>query len=189
MIAFSDFFSINLVTLYVAVGTLILTGWNYLTTYNLSRKKDFQEKLYNLKLEAYRAIIESCSLCYKKIEHFIFIIDDFEDTDELNEWVFAHEKKISGIYKCANELEDVIYKELIVIPGRSRDAAFHIADRVNHFGTNVFGHHYNEAHIVADDIFLLYHDLIELFSDDLGVPEIDSQLQLRIRGRNKSTKS
>jgi hypothetical protein len=151
-----------------------------LLNYQHIRQNEFQSKLFQIKIDAYRRIIEQCHGAYIQLdintEPFNAIYKKSKD-----EWQEYFLKEISPLYKLGFDIESLVYKETIFLPSEVMDCVHNFSQRCLSFVT--ISSHYDAGLIIEDQnqIHRLYFEVVNSFRKDLNIDLIDQSLIARMR--------
>lgn len=92
--------------------TLTLTYFNY----HHSRKKDFQDKLFQIKLDAYKELNAKCYDAYLTLNINSEPFNEIYKIDTKDEWDRYFDKEFMGLYKVGFQLQETIYGYAYLLP-------------------------------------------------------------------------
>lgn len=166
--------------------TILLTSVNVALIYfslRQSRRKDFEDKLFQIKLEAYQDLNKFCHENIKRlsINSTPFVeIYDYKDEKEWGEYCVKNmdEQFIKGF-----ELQDLTFKYSLLLPSKIVDKFYDFSNMCIHFVT--MSYHFDTGLIInnQDRLWDLYIDLINEFRKDLDIDIIDGGLRQRITSK------
>lgn len=166
-----------------AFVTILLTLANVLITFfnmRYGRKKDFQDKLFNLKLDAYREINEAAYQATRRLQINSEPFNRIYDFKNKDEWAKFCEVNLNEQFKESFELQLLTYKHSLILPSIVVDKYHDFTGLCVAFVTMT--HHFDTGLIVEnqDRLWEMYIDLLNEFRKDLRIEIIDSSLQKRV---------
>lgn len=163
-----------------------LTSVNVLLTYfNLrhSRKKEFQDKLFQFKIDAYKTLNDACYAAVKRLDVNstpYFEIYNFTDKDK---WAKHCEANIGAEIIEGFKLQDLVYGQAIYLPTDVVDKFYEFTNDCISFVTQSY--HFDTGLIILnqDRLWNKYIELLNLIRKDLNIELIDTGLKHRISSR------
>lgn len=171
---------------YLTLFGIFLTLINIILTYfnlRFSRRKEFQDKLFQLKFEAYNELNNACyeSVNRLDINSTPFVqIYDFKQKDE---WVEYCENNMGNEYKQSHDIQRLMYKYSLILPSDIIEKYYEFTNACISFVTSCY--HFDSELISNNQNQLanLYVDLINKFRTDLNIDLIDGSLSRRISSK------
>jgi hypothetical protein len=165
------------------LATITLTALNVgLTFFNLkySRKKDFQDKLYQLKLDAYKELNESCYEATQRLDINSTPFVQIYDFKDKNEWTEYCKQNMGEQHHLSFNLQKLTYKNSLILPSDIVDKYHEFTNFCIAFVTSTY--HFDTGTIInnQDRLWELYTDLLNSFRKDLKIETIDGGLRQRI---------
>lgn len=163
--------------------TIILTTVNVgLTYFNLkyNRKKDFQDKLYQLKLDAYRELNESCYEATQRLDINSTPFVQIYDFKDKSEWTEYCKQNMGEQFIQSFDLQKLTFKNSLILPSDIVDKYHEFTNFCISFVTSSY--HFDQGLIInnQDRLWDLYTDLLNSFRKDLQIETIDGSLSKRI---------
>ena len=150
-------------------------------TYRFSKKKDFEDKLFQIKIEAYKEINNACFKAFQKLDVNSTPFIELYDFKTKEKWEKYYEKNIIPYYNVGIGIEKLVFKHSLFLPQE-------IVGKVDEYGQFCLSYvtqysHFNsglncESH---DRLWELYTELLGLFKENLHVLELDQGLVSRIK--------
>ncbi len=165
---------------------LVLTLVNVLLTYSNfrhNRKKDFQDRLFSLKIEAYNVLNEACYFRLKDLDinstPFVQIYDYKDDKT----WQKYCEKSMGPEIVAGFKLRNLIYAQAIYLPSDVLNRFLEFADDCISFVSQAYN--FDTEHIInrQDALERAYVTLVNEIRMDLKIEVIDSGLQRRLSSK------
>lgn len=155
-------------------------GVGYLT-YKFSKKKDFEDKLFQIKIEAYKEINEACFKAFQKLDVNSTPLVEIYDFKNEKEWKNYYEKKVTKLFNIGFNLEKLTFKYTIFLPPE-------IVDKFDEYGQYCISYITQYSHFDSrlncesyDRLWEMYTELLGLLREDLKVLELDKGLVSRIK--------
>lgn len=169
---------INLTIVNIILTSATLTvAW---LVYRHSRKKDFQDNLFKIKIEAYKEINDLCYKAYRQLDPTNTPFTQIYDFKEKTEWLVYYTSEVTKMYRVGRQLEKSVYKHCIFLPQNITDKLHEYAGICTSYVTQ-FAHFDTGLNCETHDrIWELYVDLFSVMRDDLKVERIDRDLLDRI---------
>jgi hypothetical protein len=172
-------YSITLVNALLTIINLVISN----NTYKLSKKKDFQENLYYLKLEAYNEITRYCYKCMEELSIQNNPINKIYDITDMDEWQDYCKTELDPLYKTVAEIENLSFKHYLILPSD-------FLEQINAFRFSCFQYLCNVQNLkdstgtfsFGSELWNEYHILVNKFRKDLSIQELDKTLAKRIKG-------
>lgn len=166
--------------------TVVLTLVNVIMTYfNLRyiRRKDFQDKLFLLKLDAYIELNEACYETTKRLEINTTPFVEIYDIENEEEWSKYCEKNMGEQFSKSFELQKLTYKHSLILPSDIVEKYHEFTNKSISYVTMVY--HFDAGLIIENQDLLwnLYIDLLNSFRKDLEIETIDGGLRQRITSK------
>lgn len=170
----------------LTIITVGLTSINILITYfNLryNRKKDFQDKLFQYKLDAYKTLNSTCYNAVKRLDINSTPFVKIYDYKEEKEWLEYCEANMGDEIIENFKLQDQVYAEAMYLPTEVVDKFYDFTNDCISFVTQAY--HFDTALIIAnqDKLWNKYIELLNLVRRDLNIELIDIGLKNRITSR------
>lgn len=148
--------------------------------YRHSRKKDFQDSLFKIKLDAYKEINDLCYTAYRQLDPNNSPFAEIYDFRNKSEWQTFYMTNVTKMYSVGRQLEKSVYKHCIFLPQDITDKLHEYAGICTFYVTQ-FAHFDTGLNCETHDrIWELYVDLFSAMRDDLKVERIDRDLLDRI---------
>ena len=149
-------------------------------TYRHSREKDFQDKLYQIKIEAFKDINEKCYSAYKKLNINSTPIVQIYDFTEKTDWEIYYKKEVVQMQQIGFDLQNDVYKYTVFIPADIGDKLYFFSDLCMSFVEECI--HFDPELLIEKQKILWdsYADLVKTMRKDLMVDVIDYGLFNRI---------
>ncbi len=166
--------------------TIILTTVNVLITYfNLrhNKKKDFQDKLYQMKLQSYKELNASCYKSIKRLDINSSPFVQIYDYEKKEDWEQYCQQHMGEQFHESFELESLIYEHAMLLP---TEIAVKYREFANHCISFVTMTYHFDTGLIIDKqnrLWDMYIDLLEEFRSDLNIEKIDESLRQRITSR------
>lgn len=166
--------------------TVGLTSVNVLLTYfNLrhSRKKEFQDKLFQFKIDAYKTLNDACYFAIKRLDvNSTPYVEIYNYTDE-KEWVKYCEANMGTEIIEVFKLQDLVYGQAMYLPTDVVDKFYDFTNDCISFVTHAY--HFDTGLIISnqDRLWDKYIELLNLIRKDLNIELIDTGLKHRISSR------
>ncbi len=166
--------------------TVVLTSINVLLTYfNLrhSRKKEFQDKLFQFKIDAYKLLNEACYSAVKRLDiNSKPYVEIYKFTDK-KEWVKYCEANMGAEIIDGFKLQDLVYGQAMYLPADVVDKFYCFTNNCISFVTQAY--HFDTGLIISnqDRLWEEYIELLNLIRKDLNIELIDTGLRHRISSR------
>jgi hypothetical protein len=163
--------------------TIVLTTANAVMTFlNLrySRKKDFQDKLYQLKLDAYKELNDACYETTQRLDINSSPFVEIYDTKDKDEWLKYCETNMGEQISKSFDLQKLTYKYSLILPADIVDKYHEFTNKCISFVT--ISYHFDTGLIIEnqDRLWDLYIDILNSFRKDLEIDTIDGGLRQRI---------
>ena len=169
-------------TLSTILLTSINVGLTYLNIRN-GRRKEFEDKLFQLKLDAYNEMNQVCYEAIKRLDINSSPFCDIYNFKEKEEWEKHYTENVNEQLHYGFEMRDLIFKYTLIIPSTiiSKYEIFtnHCINYVTicaHFDIEMIMDKENK---ISD----LYYDLLNDFRIDLKIDIIDGGLRQRITSK------
>jgi hypothetical protein len=148
--------------------------------YKHSRKKDFQDKLYQLKLDAYKELNAKCYEAYKQLNSNSWPFSEIYNIEIETEWDTFFVKEVSKLYHVGFELQELIYNHSHILPNE-------VIEAYNEFSNFCLGFvtksaHY-DTHLIVDStgrLWGIYTELIDIIRNDLHIEKVNKDLFKRM---------
>jgi hypothetical protein len=166
--------------------TVGLTSVNVLLTYfNLrhSRKKEFQDKLFQFKIGAYKTLNDAYYSAVKRLDvNSTPYVEIYNYTDE-KEWVKYCEANMGTEIIEGFKLQDLVYGQAMYLPRDVVDKFYDFTNDCISFVTHAY--HFDTGLIISnhDRLWDKYIELLNLIRKDLNIELIDTGLKHRISSR------
>lgn len=156
--------------------TLTFTYFNY----HHSRKKDFQDKLFQIKLDAYKELNARCYDAYLTLNINSAPFNEIYNIETKEEWDKYFDKEFMGLYKVGFELQEVIYSYAYLLPNDIIEKYYEYSNFCLGFVT--MSAHFNTGLIVDNTgrLWEYYTDLVNSIRHDLKIEIIDKGLLKRV---------
>lgn len=172
-----------------AIFTIIsigLTAINAgLTYWNLrhNRKKDFQDKLYQLKLTAYTELSAACYEATKQLDINSSPFVEIYDFDDKDKWSKYCEKNMGEQFAKSFDMQKLTYRHTLYLPSNIVDKYHEFTNYCISFVTTSY--HFDTGLIISnqDRLWGMYIDLLKEFRKDLNIDMIDGDLRSRITSK------
>ena len=160
--------------------TSITFGVGYLT-YKFSKKKDFEDKLFQIKIEAYKEINESCFKAFQKLDVNSTPLVEIYDFKKEKEWKKYYKKNVTKLFSVGLNLEKLVFKHTIFLPPKIVDKLDNYSQYCISFITQ-YSHFNQKLNVESSDrLWEMYTELLGLLREDLKVLELDKGLVSRIK--------
>jgi len=171
--------NIEIITLSNTVLTTVTLALAYFN-YSHSRKKDFQDKLYQLKLDAYKDLNAKCYDAYLALSSNAEPFDQLNEIDTPEEWDKVLGKASSKLYKIGYGLQESFFGYAYLLPDKVLDQYHEYSNFCIGFATMAF--HYDTVLIAdnTDRLWDYYTGLVNLIRQDLNIEVIDKGLLKRV---------
>lgn len=150
-------------------------------TYRFSKKKDFEDQLFQIKIEAYKEINEACFKAFQKLDVNSTPFVEMYDFKTENEWRKYYEKEVTPLFYIGFDIEKLVFKHTLFLPPG-------IVDKFDEYGQyclsyiTQFGHFDSKLNCESSDrLWEMYTELLGLLREDLKVLELDKGLVSRIK--------
>lgn len=160
--------------------TSITLGVGYLT-YRFSKKKDFEDKLFQIKIDAFKEINDACFSAYQKLDVNSTPFVEMYDFKSEKEWRKYHKKKITPLFKIGIDIEKLVFKHTLFLPPK-------IVDKIDNYGQYCLSYITQYGHFDSglncesyDRLWEMYTELLGLLREDLKVLELEKGLVSRIK--------
>lgn len=168
---------------YFTILSIAFTAINVAISFSIfkyNRKKDFQDKLFQIKLDAYKELNEICYETLKRLDINSTPFVQIYDFTNKEEWVEYCEKEMGEQIVLSFALKDFAYKYSLVLPTK-------ILDQFNIF-TNAslsfitMSYHFDTGYIIENQQKLhdIYWELLNMYRKDLNIESIDIDLKKRL---------
>ncbi|TFF37889.1 hypothetical protein [Mucilaginibacter psychrotolerans] len=156
--------------------TLTVTYFNY----HHLRKKDFQDKLFQIKLDAYRDLNAKCYDAYLTLNINSEPFNEIYNIETKEEWDKYFEKEFMGLYKVGFGLQESIYGYAYLLPTAVIEKYYDFSNFCLGFVT--MSAHFDTGLIVdnTDRMWGYYAELLNLIRHDLKIEVIDKGLLKRV---------
>lgn len=166
--------------------TVGLTSANVLLTYfNLrhDRKKDFQDKLFQFKIDAYNTLNDACYVAVKRLDINSTPYVEIYNYSDKEKWVKYCEANMGTEIIEGFKLQDIIFEQAIYLPPDVVKKFFEFSNDCISFVTHVY--HFDTSLIITnqDQLWGKYIELLNLIRKDLKIELIDTSLNWRISSR------
>jgi hypothetical protein len=163
--------------------TILLTAINAFMTYinfRHNRKKEFQEKLFELKLEAFNEINQVCLNAIRRLDINSSPFNEIYEYKNLEAWEEYCEKNIGEQFIKSLDMKDLTYKYGIIIPPCILDKYHEFANLCVAYVTT--STHFETKLIVnlQEKLHNHYIDILNEFRTDLKIETIDDSLKNRL---------
>ena len=168
------------------LSTILLTSINVALTYfNIrhSRNKEFQDKLFQLKFDAYNEMNQVCYAAIKRLDINSSPFCEIYNFKEKKEWEKYFTERINEQLHFGFEMRDLIFKYTLIIPAS-------IISKYEIFTNHCINYivvctHFDTEKIMdkEEKISNLYYDLLNEFRTDLKIDIIDGGLRQRITSK------
>lgn len=170
----------------IALFSIVLTGINVFLTYSNykhNRKKDFQDKLYQLKLAAYTELGEACYEAIMRLDINSTPFVQIYDFEEKEKWIKYCEQNMSEQFSKSIEMQKLTYKHTLYLPNKIIDKYHDFTKYCISFVTTSY--HFDTDLIISnqDRLWDLYLDILDGFRSDLNIEIIDVDLRTRITSK------
>lgn len=164
-------------------ATIVLTAVNVVMTFfNLrhGKKKEFQDKLFQLKLDAYKELNNSCYETTQRLDINSSPFVEIYDTKDEDQWVKHCKANMREQISKSFDLNKLIYKYSLILPSEIINKYHEFTNESISFVT--MSYHFNTGLIIEnqDRLWGLYIDILNSFRKDLEIDMIDSGLRKRI---------
>ena len=162
---------------------LLLTAANASLTYfnfRHNRKKDFQDKLYQLKLEAYKELNDACYLITRSLDINSSPFVEIYEFEDKKEWIKYCEQNMGNEISKGFDIQKLTYKYSLILPSNIIDKYYDFTNQCIAFVT--MSYHFDTSLIIhnQENLWDLYIELLNEFRKDLKIESIDSSLKKRI---------
>ena len=169
------------ITLGNAVLTAVTLTISYFN-YHYSRKKDFQDKLFQIKLDAYKELNAKCYDAFRTLNILsspFSEIYNFEE-NEKEKWDEFFQKEISKLYHVGFKLQETIYGYAHLLPNSVIEQYYEFSNFCLGFVT--MSAHFDAGLIInnTDRLWGYYTDLLNTIREDLKIETIDKGLLKRV---------
>ncbi|MEZ0485403.1 hypothetical protein [Fibrella aquatica] len=159
----------------LAVLSFLLSG---ILVYWRENKKQFQEKIFEQKLGAYKEIIEELGMYYEDVFSFLNYFQFYEQSAE--QWLIDSKPYFAEYFPKAFALKRLYYKNLILLP---EPLLTHLDEVLGRCIRHITVHHHIHTTIPLDSHDELY-DLIAAFAEkareDLSISVLNGTLNKRL---------
>jgi len=148
-----------------------------------SRKKDFQDKLFQLKLDAYKEMNDACYSSIKRLDIESTPFVQIYDIKDKGEWTKYCENNMGEQFQKGFELLDLAYKYTFILPPSVVNKLHEFSNYCISFVTMTY--HFDTGLIIDNQerLWDLYTDLTNEFRKDLNIEIIDGSLRQRISSK------
>jgi len=163
--------------------TIGLTAANVLLLYsNLrnSQRKDFQDKLFQFKIDAYKTLNDACYATVKRLDINSSPYVEIYNYADKEQWVTYCEAYMGSEIIDGFKLQDLVYGQAMYLPVEVVDEFYTFTNDCISFVTQVY--HF-DAGLIIDNQDLLwdkYINILNLIREDLNIKLIDTGLKRRI---------
>ncbi|UZO80389.1 hypothetical protein NBT05_15710 [Aquimarina sp. ERC-38] len=105
---------------------ILLTSATFLVgylTYRFYKKKDYEDKIFNMKFETYSKLNELCFNAFNKLNPNNSPLVEIYDYKDKDKWTKYYEKEVMKMDEIALEIERVIMKSSFYLPSETLNAA------------------------------------------------------------------
>jgi hypothetical protein len=171
--------NIEIFTLCNSILTTVALSLTYFN-YRHSRKKDFQDKLYQIKLDAYKELNMKCYDAFKQLNINSSPFDEIYNIDTKPEWDIFFLREIPKLYYVGFQLQESIYNYAHILPNDVMESYYDFSNNCLSFVTN--SAHFNIELIIdsTDRIWKQYAELIDITRKDLSIEKVDKGLFKRM---------
>jgi len=171
--------SIEIITSCNIVLTTITLTISYFS-YHHSRKKDFQDKLFQIKLDAYKELNAKCYDAYLTLNINSAPFNEIYKIDTKEEWRKYFDKEFMTLYKVGFQLQKTIYGHAYLLPNDVITKYYDFSNFCLSFVT--MAAHYDAGLIIdsTDRMWDYYSDLVNLIRQDLKIEIINKGLLKRV---------
>lgn len=165
---------------------IILTTINAgITFFNLkfSRRKDFQDKLFQIKLDAFNEMNMACYEATKFLSTNCSPFAEIYKIEEKKDWEIYFQETISVEYHKYFDLQNLTYKYSLVLPPKVVDQYHEFTNRCLSYITMSF--HFDAGLLIdsQDKLWENYINLLNEFRGDLKIEKIDGGLRNRLSSK------
>lgn len=167
---------ITLCNTILTTAALTVTYFNY----HHSRKKDFQDKLFQIKLDAYKELNAKCYDAYLKLNINSHPFNEVYNIISKTAWDIYFDKEITKLYHVGFNLQETIYSYSYLLPNDVIEKYYNFSSFCLSFITN--SAHYDTGLMsdTTEKLWENYTQLINLIRHDLNIEMIDKGLLKRI---------
>ncbi|MCE7040083.1 hypothetical protein [Dyadobacter sp. CY312] len=165
----------ELISLLIPLLSFIVVG---VLVYWRENRKQFQEKIFEYKFQAYREIGEEVGMYCQDVFNFLDSFQFYEGSKE--EWLEESKDEFKEYYAKAFALERLYYKNLILLPDDQLNRLRELTGRCvrhitvhHHLGTDL-------PHTSYDMLLDMLYEFLEEGRKDLSVNLINSSLNRRL---------
>lgn len=170
------------IEIFTLINTLLTTLTLTISYFNYhhSRKKDFQDKLFQIKLDAYKDLNAKCYDAYLTLNINSTPFNKIYDFENKADWDVFFDKEFKGLYKVGFQLQESIYGYGYLLPNDVIEKYFDFSNFCLGFVT--MSAHFDTALIVdnSDRMWAYYIELLNLIRHDLKIEVIDKGLLKRV---------
>lgn len=169
-------------TLSTILLTSINVGLTYLNIKN-SRRKEFQDKLFQLKLDAYKEMNDVCYNATKRLNVNSFPFCEIYNFKDKKEWENYCIKNMGEQFHLGFGMQDLTYKYSLILPKSVVEKYYDFTNYCINFITTTY--HFDTGLMIDNQerIWDLYNKLLNEFRKDLNIEIIDGGLQQRISSK------
>lgn len=141
-------------------------------------KKQFQEKIFEFKLNAYKEILEETGLFYDDVFTFLELFQEYEKSED--EWNIDAKEHFKDFYGKAFALKRLYYKNIALLP---EEPLTELNDLVGRCISHVTMHSHIKTSLPHDSYENLYEKIMnfaELARKDLSINLLNASLNNRL---------
>jgi hypothetical protein len=170
-----------LVTAIYTIINFALTFWINRSNYKHLRHKDFQELLYNSKIDIYKNLISLCQQAYISLDIGVKPLNKI-NTISKEDWN-TYYLKIIKLSATPYEIKVIINKEILLLPSTITNLTLDYTIYCETYITMAYHRDDQDLTDRHEILFQKLNRLIEAYRTDLGVDFIDKRLATRLGNR------
>jgi hypothetical protein len=160
----------------LTIITLTVTYFNF----RHSRKKDFQNKLFQIKLDAYKDLSTKCYDAYLTLDINSTPFNEIYKIETKEDWDSYFVKEITPLYQVGFKLQKSIYAYAYLLPDNIIEQYYAFSNLCLSLVTS--SAHFDTELIInnSDQLFEDYVALVKLIKQDLKIEVINKGLLNRV---------
>lgn len=168
--------SLPVISAVITTANVVMTYFNF----QHGRKKDFQDKLFQLKLDACKELNDACYEATVRLDINSSPFVQIYDTPTKQEWLTYCQENMGEEIIKGFDMQRLAYKNAFILPAEIVDNYLAFTYQCIAYVKNSY--HFDQELIVEnqDQLWELYLKLVNSFRKDLDINTIDWGLRKRI---------
>lgn len=168
---------IPIVTLIGIFATFVMSLINYWH----NKRKDLEEKLYDVKVEAYRQLSNTAFILIEKLRIQGYPFSEIKKPYHANEMEEYFNKEYHTMENTISESKKIGQHYMVFLPNGALNNYFHFISSCEIYVIKGQDFNYDLLYDLKSRCLMDYYKMIDFFRNDLGIDKLDESLKKRLK--------